>query len=56
MISKHATEYFLGGLKIDHHCGLSMYLPDWDREIVNEHYKTLKWNRATGLITDNELL
>lgn len=56
VISKHATEYFLGGLKIDHHCGLSMYLPDWDREIVNEHYKTLKWNRATGLITDNELL
>lgn len=50
VLCKYATEYFLGTIKINTHCGLSMYLPDNDRSILNEFYTTLKWNEATGLI------
>lgn len=55
LICRYSTETFLTDLVIRHHSGLSMYLQDWDRKILNKHYKTLKWNQATGLITDIEL-
>ena len=54
VISKYATPSFLTALKINHHSGLSMYLKDDDRRILNEYYTTLEWNKATGLITDKE--
>lgn len=54
VVCKFATPTFLSGLKIQHHSGLSMYLPDPDRERLNEYYQTLDWNKATGLITVNE--
>lgn len=54
IICKYATPTFLTSLKIAHHSGLSMYLPDPDRTILNQHYTTLAWNKATGLITDIE--
>lgn len=51
---KYATERFLTNLEIQHHSGLSMYLPDIEREILNDYYKTLEWNKATGIIPDKE--
>ena len=54
IICRYATPTFLTYLKIEHHSGLSMYLPDPAREILNKYYVTLKWNKATGLITDKE--
>lgn len=50
VLCKYSTEFFLNSIKIDRHCGLSMYLPDSEREILNDFYTTLKWNEATGLI------
>ena len=37
-------------LKLERVCGLSMYLPYPDKEELNSYYKTLSWNKATGLI------
>ena len=54
IICKFATPTFLTELKIEHHCGLSMYLPDPDRRTLNVYYPTLDWNKATRLITINE--
>jgi hypothetical protein len=54
IICRHATPTFLTHLDIRHHSGLSMYMKDSDREILNNYYTTLEWNKATGLITDNE--
>lgn len=54
IICKYATPTFLTDLKIEHHSGLSMYLPDPDRRTLNVYYPTLDWNKATGLITENE--
>ena len=48
-----ATEYFMTGYKgfpITCHSGLSMYLPYPERAYLNDYYKTLAWNEATGLI------
>lgn len=54
-----ATEYFMykepphnsyNGFPITCHSGLSMYLPYPDRTYLNNYYKTLAWNEATGLI------
>jgi hypothetical protein len=50
ILCKYATKSFLDEFAIDVHSGLSMYLPDYDRDILNEYYKTLKWNKATDLI------
>lgn len=47
---RYATKRFLDEFDINTHSGLSMYLPDSDREILNKYYRTLKWNKATGLI------
>ena len=54
VICRFATPTFLTHLKIEHHSGLSMYLPDPDRKTLNKYYPVLKWNKATGLIKDNE--
>ena len=54
IVCKYATPSFLTSLRIDNHSGLSMYLPDPSRRTLNQHYTTLAWNKATGLITDTE--
>lgn len=49
-ISYHAeTEYFFN-IRLERCCGLSVYLPDPDRPGLNDYYKTLGWNEATGLV------
>jgi hypothetical protein len=51
IIYKDATEtFFTTEIKIDHHCGLSMYLPYKNRTYLNDFYKSLEWNMATGLV------
>ena len=50
VLCKYATARFLDEFTINTHCGLSMYLYDSDRYILNEYYKTLKWEQKTGLI------
>lgn len=50
---KNATEFFMkgyNGFKIGTHCGLSMYLPGTSWKILNEHYKSLEWNKMTQLV------
>ena len=44
-----ATDYFFD-LKLENVCGLSMYLPYQKKDDLNNYYKTLSWNKATGLI------
>jgi hypothetical protein len=50
VLCKHATASFLDGFTINTHSGLSMYLPDPDRHILNKYYKTLEWNKATQIV------
>lgn len=50
VLCKYATASFLGEFAIKTHCGLSMYIPDSDRHILNNYYKTLKWNKATQIV------
>lgn len=53
VVYNEATEYFMegdGGFRVKSHCGFSMYLPYPDRTYLNNYYKTLAWNKATGLI------
>jgi hypothetical protein len=50
ILCKFATKSFLDEFNINTHCGLSMYLPDSDREILNEYYTSLKWEKTTRLI------
>lgn len=49
ILCKYATKSFLDEFKINTHCGLSMYLPDSDREILNEYYASLEWGKITKL-------
>ena len=49
VLYKAATEKFIG-LEINEHCGLSMYLPYAGYDYLNTFYKTLEWNKATGLV------
>lgn len=44
-----ATPTFFG-VSMDRVCGLSMYFPFPDKLELNNYYKTLSWNKATGLI------
>lgn len=37
-------------IKIDKYCGLSMYLPRTDGTSLKTYYKTLAWDKATGLL------
>ena len=50
IIYKNATERLLGSRLIEHHSGLSMYLPFKRRTYINTFYKLLDWNKATGLV------
>lgn len=50
ILCKFATKSFLDEFAINTHCGLSMYLQDSERTILNRYYKGLKWNQATGMI------
>lgn len=50
IIWQNATPYFMNDFQIRTHCGLSMYLPCPERAYLNNYYKTLSWNMATGLV------
>lgn len=57
VVYRAATEGFLtsyGGFQVISHCGLSMYLPahkaTYGNAYLNDYYKNLAWNRATGLV------
>ena len=53
IICKYATPKFMfnyGGFETREYSGLSMYLPLHERLCLNDYYKSLKWNQATGLI------
>ena len=48
---KAATEKFMSDITIKRHSGLSMYLPlTSGRDYLNSFYKSLEWNKATGLV------
>ena len=47
---KAATEQFMNDFYVDCFCGLSMYLPYPERNYLNNYYKELAWNQATGLV------
>ena len=49
VIYKEATEEFIG-VKISHYSGLSTYIPRAEYTVLNNFYKTLAWNQATGLV------
>ena len=42
--------FFTTQIEIKHHCGLSMYLPYKRKAYLNNFYKSLEWNKATGLV------
>ena len=50
ILYKASTYMFMSDIQIKTHSGLSMYLPYPDRTYLNNFYKTLKWNKATGLV------
>lgn len=47
---KAATETFLSSITIKTHSGLSMYLPCNGGKYLDNYYKGLAWNKATGLV------
>ena len=49
LMYKASTETFFD-LKLERVCGMSMYLPYPNKLELNNYYKTLSWNKATGLI------
>lgn len=49
VIFRDATEYFLD-IPITHYSGLSIYIPRTEYTVLNNYYKKLAWNQATGLI------
>ena len=49
VLYKAATEKFFN-LKLDSVCGLSVYFPIPGNTVLNNYYKTLSWNKATGII------
>lgn len=49
VLYKAATEKFFD-LKLESVCGLSVYFPIPGKTELNNYYKTLSWNKATGLI------
>ena len=48
-IEDAATDTFIN-FDIRTHCGLSMYLPADGNSELDEFYKTLSWNKASGLV------
>lgn len=52
-IYKVHTDSFMplaGGFAIKYYSGMSMYLPCNGNAYLDEYYKTLAWNKATGLV------
>jgi len=49
MLYNAATSYFLE-IKINTHCGLSMYLPANGSSYLNTYYTQFEWNKATKLV------
>ena len=47
---KAATPGFMGSFKILTYSGLSMYLPSCGSTELDKYYRTLEWNKATGLV------
>lgn len=50
VVYKAATDLILGQVRVDSHCGLSMYLPGEGSAVLDEFYRSLAWNRASGLV------
>ena len=49
VLYKAASEKFIN-FDIDEFCGLSMYLPADGDMVLNDYYRGLSWNKATGLV------
>lgn len=49
VIDKYATEKFIS-IPIRHYSGISIYIPNLNYTNLNDYYRTLSWNRATGLL------
>lgn len=47
---KAHTPEFMNSFDIHTFCGLSMYLPSHGSDELDSYYKTLSWNKATGLV------
>lgn len=45
-----ATKYILGLLPVRKYSGFSMFLPPDGSDYLRNYYKTLAWNKATGLV------
>ena len=50
ILYKGATPSFMGEFTIRTFSGFSMYLPCYGHNELNKYYRTLKWNKATGLV------
>ena len=50
VLYKAATERLFDDFDVHSFCGFSMYLPCRGNYYLNERYKNLKWNSATGLV------
>lgn len=50
VVYKGATPNFMNEFAINTFSGLSMYLPSHGHRELDKFYKTLKWNKATGLV------
>lgn len=50
IIYKGATPSFLGEFTINTFSGFSMYLPSHGSRELDKYYKTLRWNKITGLV------
>ena len=50
VVYKGATPAFMNEFTIDTFSGFSMYLPCNGSNELNKYYKTLKWNKTTGLV------
>lgn len=49
LANEHVTNFYYG-FKIDTHCGLTTYLPCDGSAYLDNYYKNLSWNEATGLV------
>lgn len=47
---KASTPEFMGSFKIGTYSGMSMYLPCNGSSELDKYYRTLSWNKATGLV------
>lgn len=50
VVYKACTPEFMDSFRIDTYSGLSMYLPRNGSRELDKYYKTLQWNKDTGLV------